>query len=34
MSGQQPQSYILHAVGIAIVIVIAMVLFLRQAWGG
>lgn len=33
MSGPQPQNYILHAVGISLVIVIAMVLFLRHAWG-
>lgn len=33
MSGPAPQSYILHAVGIAIVIIVAMVLFLMQAWG-
>ena len=34
MSGQQPQNYILHAVGIALVIIVAMVLFLRHSWGG
>lgn len=33
MSGKPPQTYILHAVGIALVIIVAMVLFLRQAWG-
>jgi hypothetical protein len=34
MSGKAPQNYILHAVGIALVLIIAMVLFLRSAWGG
>jgi len=34
MSGKPPQTYILHSVGIALVIIVAMVLFLRQAWGG
>ena len=29
-----PQTYILHTVGIAIVIVVAMVLFLMKQWGG
>jgi hypothetical protein len=33
MSGKLPQNYVLHSVGIAIVIVVAMVLFLRSAWG-
>lgn len=33
MSGKLPQTYALHAVGIALVIIIAMVLFLRHAWG-
>jgi hypothetical protein len=28
-----PQTYILHSVGIAIVLAVAMVLFLRHAWG-
>jgi hypothetical protein len=29
-----PQTYILHTFGIAIVIIVAMVLFLRAKWGG
>lgn len=29
-----PQTYIWHTVGIAIVIIVAMVLFLRSQWGG
>jgi hypothetical protein len=33
MSAKPPQTYILHAVGIAIVLVICMVLFLRHSWG-
>jgi hypothetical protein len=28
-----PQTYILHTVGIAIVIVVVLVLFLRSQWG-
>ncbi len=32
MSGKLPQTYALHTVGISIVLVIAMVLFLRHAW--
>jgi hypothetical protein len=32
-SGKPPQTYILHAVGIAIVLAVALVLFLRHAWG-
>jgi hypothetical protein len=34
MSAKAPQTYILHTVGIAIVIVIALVLFLKKMWGG
>jgi hypothetical protein len=34
VSGKPPQTYILHTVGIAIVIIVAMVLFLRSQWGG
>jgi len=34
MSGKAPENYVLHAVGIALVITIAMILFLRSAWGG
>jgi hypothetical protein len=33
MSGKAPQTYILHTVGIALILVIAMVLFLRHSWG-
>jgi hypothetical protein len=29
-----PQTYILHTVAIAVVIIVAMVLFLRHQWGG
>lgn len=29
-----PQTYILHTFAIAIVIIVAMVLFLRAQWGG
>jgi hypothetical protein len=29
-----PQTYILHATAIAVVIAIALVLFLRHQWGG
>jgi hypothetical protein len=28
-----PENYVLHTLAIAIVIIIAMVLFLRSAWG-
>ncbi len=34
MSGKLPQTYALHTVGISLAIIIAMVLFLRHAWGG
>lgn len=33
MSGKAPQTYILHTVGIALILVLAMVLFLRHSWG-
>jgi hypothetical protein len=33
VSEKAPQNYMLHTVAIAIVLVIAMVLFLRHAWG-
>jgi hypothetical protein len=33
MSDKPPQTYILHTVVIGVVLVIAMVLFLRHAWG-
>jgi hypothetical protein len=29
-----PQTYILHTFAIAVVIIIAMVVFLRHQWGG
>lgn len=34
MSEKAPQTYILHTVGIAIVLVVALVLFLKKMWGG
>jgi hypothetical protein len=34
VSGKAPQTYILHTFAIAIVIIVAMVLFLRSQWGG
>ncbi len=34
MSAKAPQTYILHTVAIAIVIVIALVFFLKTMWGG
>jgi hypothetical protein len=34
VSGKLPQNYMIHTVVIAIVIVVAMILFLRKAWGG
>jgi len=33
MSEQKQQTYVLHATAIGIVLVVAMVLFLRHAWG-
>jgi len=33
VSEKAPQNYVLHTVAIAIVLVVAMVLFLRHAWG-
>jgi hypothetical protein len=33
VSGKLPQNYMIHTVVIAIVIVVAMILFLRKAWG-
>jgi len=33
VSEKAPQNYMLHTVGIAIVLVIALVLFLRHQWG-
>jgi hypothetical protein len=33
VSGPGPKTYTLHAVGIAIVIIIAMIFFLRAQWG-
>jgi hypothetical protein len=34
VSGKMPQTYVLHSFAIAIVIIVAMVLFLRSQWGG
>ena len=34
MSGPAPKTYVLHTIGIAIVIVIAMILFLKSQWFG
>ena len=34
MSGKLPQTYAFHTVAIAIVLILAMVMFLRHAWGG
>jgi len=34
VSSQQQNTYVLHTVVIAIVMVVAMVLFLRHQWGG
>jgi hypothetical protein len=33
VSGKLPQNYMLHTIIIAAVIIAAMVLFLRSAWG-
>jgi hypothetical protein len=33
VSGKPPQTYILHTFVIAIVLIVAMVLFLRSQWG-
>jgi len=33
VSGKPQQTYILHTVGIAIVLVILLVMFLRAQWG-
>jgi len=33
VSGKPQQTYILHATGIAIVLVIVLVMFLRSKWG-
>ena len=33
MSAPTPQNYVIHTTIIAIILVIAMVLFLRSAWG-
>lgn len=32
MSAKAPQTYILHTVGIAIVLVIGLILFLKKMW--
>ncbi len=34
MSGKLPQTYALHTVAIALVIIAAMYLFLKHSWGG
>jgi hypothetical protein len=33
VSGKPPQTYILHTVAIAVVIVITMILVLKKQWG-
>lgn len=33
MSGKLPQNYMIHAIVIAIVLTVVMVLFLRNQWG-
>ena len=33
MSGKLPQTYALHTLVIAIILTVAMVLFLRHSWG-
>jgi hypothetical protein len=33
MSAPSPQNYVVHAIAIAIVLAVVMVLFLRHAWG-
>jgi len=33
VSGQPQQTYLLHTVGIAIILVIILVVFLRSQWG-
>jgi hypothetical protein len=33
VSGPAPKNYVIHAVGIAIVIIIAMIFFLKSQWG-
>lgn len=34
MSGKPPQTYIFHTFVIAIVMIVAMILFLKKMWGG
>lgn len=34
MSGKAPQTYVLHTLGIALVIIAAMIAFLMKSWGG
>jgi hypothetical protein len=34
VSGKAPQTYILHTFGIAVVIIVVMILFLKKMWGG
>lgn len=33
MSGPMPKNYVLESIGIAIVLIIIMVLFLKSSWG-
>jgi hypothetical protein len=33
VSGKLPQNYLLHTIAIFAVLVVAMVMFLRHAWG-
>jgi hypothetical protein len=34
VSGKMPQTYIIHTFVIAIVLIVALVLFLKSQWGG
>jgi hypothetical protein len=34
VSAKPPQTYILHTVAIALVLIVALVVFLRHQWGG
>jgi hypothetical protein len=34
VSGKAPQTYILHSVGIALVLIALLITFLRHKWGG
>jgi hypothetical protein len=33
MSEKAPQTYVLHTVAIGVVLIVAMVLFLKHSWG-